>query len=365
MKRVFSIVGARPQFVKAAVVAHSFARQERIDHQLIHTGQHYDDNMSEIFFRELGMAPPLYRLSIGGLSHGAMTGRMLEQIEDILVKDRPDAVIVYGDTNTTVASALAAVKLHIPVAHVEAGLRSFNRRMPEEINRIATDHISDLLFAPNDKAVRQLIMEGVPAGKIENVGDVMLDACLCYSHFEQDGLDVLNNLNLRPLTYALATLHRAENTDSREALAGILEGLRLSEMPIVLPIHPRTRARIAGFGFDMPSNVRVIAPIGFRAMLQLERNAICVVTDSGGVQKEAFFMRRPCVTIRDQTEWTELVDAGWNVLVGSRPQQIKAAIRSATPPEKWPPLFGDGNASGKIVAGLLPLLGVPTKVSQP
>jgi UDP-GlcNAc3NAcA epimerase len=355
MKKIYSIVGARPQFVKAAVVAHAFALQSAVEHHLIHTGQHFDENMSDIFFTELEIPAPRYSLSVSSLSHGAMTGRMLEQIEDIFLKDRPAAVIVYGDTNTTLAGALAAVKLHIPVAHVESGLRSMNRAMPEEINRVATDHVSDLLFAPNETAVRQLRVEGLPEDKIHNVGDVMFDACLRYGKVDDAGHTILETLGLKPLGYTLATVHRAENTDSRDRLTAILEGLRLSATQVILPLHPRTRNKIAAFGLSIPDNVRVLEPVGFRAMLQLERNARCLATDSGGVQKEAFFMQRPCVTMRNETEWTELVDSGWNVLVGANTERIKTAIIEAVEPTVWPAFYGDGDASGKIVTRILDL----------
>ncbi|MGN6318218.1 non-hydrolyzing UDP-N-acetylglucosamine 2-epimerase [Trinickia sp.] len=355
MKKVYSVVGARPQFVKAAVVAHAFARQKNVEHHLIHTGQHFDENMSGVFFDELEIPAPLHQLEIGGLSHGAMTGRMLEQMEAIFLKDRPDAVIVYGDTNSTLAGALAAVKIHIPVAHIEAGLRSMNRAMPEEINRIATDHVSDLLFAPHAAAADQLMAEGIPASKISIVGDVMFDASITYSRATENAPDILNALNLEPGSYALATVHRAENTDSRERLEGIFTGFRLVGQPIVLPLHPRTRGKLAEFGLDVPANVRLIEPVGFRAMLQLERHARCIVTDSGGVQKEAFFMRKPCVTLRDETEWTELVDCGWNALVGAKAQAIAAAVTSAAAPTAWPSLYGEGDASDKIVARVLTL----------
>ncbi|HVW52326.1 MAG TPA: UDP-N-acetylglucosamine 2-epimerase (non-hydrolyzing) [Trinickia sp.] len=355
MKKVYSVVGARPQFVKAAVVAHAFARQTNVEHHLVHTGQHFDENMSGVFFNELEIPAPLHQLEIGGLSHGAMTGRMLEQMEAIFMHDRPDVVIVYGDTNSTLAGALAAVKIHIPVAHVEAGLRSMNRAMPEEINRIATDHVSDLLFAPHAAAADQLMAEGIPLSKISTVGDVMFDASLTYSRATDNAPDVLTALGLEPDSYVLATVHRAENTDSRERLEGIVAGFAQVEQPIVLPLHPRTRGKLASFGLELPSNVRLIEPVGFRAMLQLERHARCVVTDSGGVQKEAFFMRKPCVTLRDETEWTELVSSGWNVLVGAKAQAIAAAIASATTPVAWPSLYGQGDASDKIVARVLEL----------
>lgn len=355
MQKIFSIIGARPQFVKAAVVAHAFAKSANVAHHLIHTGQHFDENMSDVFFNELEIPAPLYQLAISGLSHGAMTGRMLEQIEEIFLRDRPAAVVVYGDTNSTLAGALAAVKLHIPVVHVEAGLRSRNRAMPEEINRIATDHVSDLLFAPNATSFEQLISEGIPATKISIVGDVMLDASLRYAATDSSNHNILESLDIEPGSYVLATVHRAENTDSVERLAGILAGFSLIDEVIVLPLHPRTKGKMATFNLEMPSNVRVVEPLGFRAMLQLERHARCVITDSGGVQKEAFFMRKPCVTLRDETEWIELVDAGWNTLVGTNPDRIANAVRGAAPLESWPDLYGDGHASEKIVAKVLDL----------
>jgi UDP-GlcNAc3NAcA epimerase len=354
MKKVYSIVGARPQFVKAAVVAHAFSRQANVEHHLIHTGQHFDENMSAVFFDQLEIPAPLHQLDIGGLSHGAMTGRMLERLEAIFVQERPDAIVVYGDTNSTLAGALAAVKIHIPVAHVEAGLRSMNRAMPEEINRIATDHVSDLLFAPHPAAAEQLQAEGIPTSKISIVGDVMLDASVRYSRTDV-AEDIVAALNLKPGNYALATVHRAENTDSRTRLDGILTGFRLVNEQIVLPLHPRTRGKIAEFGLEIPGNVTLIEPVGFHAMLQLERHARCVITDSGGVQKEAFFMRKPCITLRDETEWTELVKSGWNVLVGANPEQIKDAVASAAAPAVWPSLYGEGDASDKIVARILEL----------
>lgn len=351
-KRYVSIVGARPQFVKAAVVAHAFEEACAGAHSLIHTGQHYDFGMSEVFFAELGIQSPSHRLPFGGLSHGAMTGRMLEEIEKILLAERPDTVIVYGDTNSTLAGALAAVKLHIPIAHVEAGLRSRNRRMPEEINRIVADHVSDLLFAPNEAARRLLLGEGIPDAKIDVVGDVMFDAALRFAGTPSAGLSRLMSIGVRAGEYVLATVHRAENTDSRERLAGILDGFAGAGEALVLPLHPRTKSKLADFGLSTPANVKVIEPVGFIAMLQLERNSRCVVTDSGGVQKEAFFFRKPCVTLRDETEWTELVESGWNRLVGCDPERITRALRDCVVPSEWPRLYGDGDAGRKIVAAI-------------
>jgi UDP-GlcNAc3NAcA epimerase len=355
-RRILSVVGARPQFVKAAVVAQAFGRTAGVSHDLIHTGQHYDAAMSDVFFTELGIRRPAHQLEFGGLSHGAMTGRMLEAIEGILLDERPDALVVYGDTNSTLAGALAAAKLQVPVAHVEAGLRSMNRAMPEEINRIVADHVADLLFAPNETSRRQLATEGFSDDKVAVVGDVMLDAALRFAGDERVGLERLAALGIDPGTYALATVHRAENTDSPARLAGILEGFALAGLPIVLPLHPRTRGKLAASGLQVPPNVRVVDPVGYLDMMQLERNARLVITDSGGVQKEAFFFRRPCVTLRDETEWTELVDCGWNVLTGCDPSRIAAAVRDARTPTEWPALYGDGDASGAIVKRLLAFL---------
>lgn len=284
-----------------------------------------------------------------------MTGRMLEQIEEIFLNDRPDAVVVYGDTNSTLAGALAAVKLHIPVAHVRSGLRSGNRAMPEEINRIVTDHVSDVLFAPNETAVRQLLSEGLSKAYIENVGDVMFDACLRYGAATDVDKFNLRDYGLESLGFTLATIHRAENTDDRTRLAGIFEGLRRSRGPVLLPLHPRTRDKIAAYQLAVPSNVIILDPVGFVTMLQLERYASCVATDSGGVQKEAFFMRKPCVTMRNETEWTELVESGWNMLVGSDPERISSAILNAKAPAIWPKFYGDGRASEKVATRVLAL----------
>ncbi|MEH2706409.1 UDP-GlcNAc3NAcA epimerase [Bradyrhizobium japonicum] len=354
MRRIISVVGARPQFVKAAVVAHAFAAKADVDHYIVHTGQHFDGNMSDVFFAELQIPAPRYRLAVHGLSHGAMTGRMLEQIESIFLTERPEAVVVYGDTNSTLAGALAAVKLHIPVAHVEAGLRSANRAMPEEINRIATDHVSDVLFTPNETALRQLLLEGLSESSIENVGDVMFDACLRYGASAEKKFDP-KDYGLECSGFTLATIHRAENTDDRTRLAGIFEGLRRSGRPVLLPLHPRTRDKLTDYQLAVPSNVTILDPVGFMTMLQLERYASCIATDSGGVQKEAFFMRKPCVTMRDETEWTELVESGWNTLVGADPDRISSAIREARGPTVWPNFYGDGHASEKVVERVLSL----------
>lgn len=356
---VVSIVGARPQFIKAAMVSRALRGTGQVREVLVHTGQHYDDNMSRIFFEELEIPDPDYNLGVGSASHGAQTGRMLEAIEQVLLKERPDWVLVYGDTNSTLAGALAAVKLHIPVAHVEAGLRSFNRRMPEEINRVLTDHASDLLFAPTVTAVENLKLEGIPQHRIRLVGDVMYDAALFYRERAERESHILQQLGLRPKGYVLATVHRAENTDDQARLRTILEALArvAGKVPVVLPIHPRTRSAVI---HDWHLNqalrtVRVIDPVGYLDMLCLESNALVIATDSGGVQKEAFFFRVPCVTLRQETEWVELLELGWNRLVPDvEVNTIETAILSAIDgygSDGSP--YGDGHAANEICRSLL------------
>lgn len=284
---------------------------------LVHTGQHFDDNMSEVFFRELDIPKPDYHLGIGGGTHGQNTGRMLEAIERVLMEEKPDWVLVYGDTDSTLAGALAAAKLHVPVAHVEAGLRSFNRRMPEEINRVLTDHIADLLFAPTEVAVRNLLREGIPPDRVHWVGDVMYDAALYYGEKAEKQSRILSRLGLKPKSYILATIHRAENTDDPVRLEVLLQALAEvhREIPVVFPVHPRTRKRAEAFGLGpLLNTVMAVDPVGYLDMVMLERNARLIATDSGGVQKEAFFHKVPCVTLREETEWMELVEAGWNKL---------------------------------------------------
>lgn len=316
--RIVSIIGARPQFIKAAAVSRVLRATPGVQEVLVHTGQHYDENMSEVFFRELEIPEPDYNLGIGSGTHGAQTGRILEAIEEVLLKEKPDWVLVYGDTNSTLAGALAAVKLHIPIAHVEAGLRSFNRKMPEEINRVLTDHAADLLFAPTEKAVENLRREGIPDERIHLVGDVMYDAALFYGEKARRESRILERLKLKSKEYILATVHRAENTDDPERLKTIIKGLCevTKEVPIILPLHPRTRKALETYGLieEARANIKLIEPIGYLDMVMLEQNALLIATDSGGVQKEAFYYRVPCVTLRTETEWVELVDAGWNCL---------------------------------------------------
>jgi UDP-GlcNAc3NAcA epimerase len=358
VKRIVTVIGARPQFVKASVVSEAFRQSGAIDEIVVHTGQHYDANMSEVFFNELGMAAPRYHLGIGGGTHGEMTGRMLMAIERILVTERPDAVLVYGDTNSTLAGSLAAAKLHIPVAHVEAGLRSFNLRMPEEVNRILTDRISQWLFTPTHQAAANLRVEGVPPDRIVPVGDVMYDVAITHGGKSKPNGGAIAELGLEPGRYMLVTIHRAENTDVEDRFRVIVRALEeLSRSTtVVWPVHPRTRAAIDRLaGGEMVEGIRLVEPLGYGDMVQLERFAAVIVTDSGGVQKEAYFHSVPCVTVRDETEWIELVKSGWNRLAPpTTPQRIVDAVMAAKGTTGLPvSLYGKGEAATQIVARLL------------
>lgn len=321
MKKIVTVLGARPQFIKASVVSHAIAQSPGLTEVVVHTGQHFDANMSDVFFAELGMSKPDYFLDIHGGTHGAMTGRMLESVEQVLLKEKPDVVLVYGDTNSTLAGALAAAKLHIPVAHVEAGLRSFNMRMPEEVNRILTDRISRWLFTPTKTASENLVREGFADEQIIEVGDVMYDVALHHGSRVQSGTGLMAKLGLKEKNYVLATVHRAENTDHPERLAAIVDALiaTAKTLPVVWPLHPRTRVVLqqAGRLDILAEAVHLIEPVGYLDMVQLEKYAALIATDSGGVQKEAFFYRVPCATLRNETEWVELVEAGWNRLMPS------------------------------------------------
>ncbi len=353
-KKVVTILGARPQFIKAAAVSRVIRQSEGLHEVLVHTGQHYDTGMSAVFFRELEIPKSAYNLGIGSGNHGAQTGRMLEAIEEVLLKEQPDWVLVYGDTNSTLAGALAASKLHIPLAHVEAGLRSFNRSMPEEINRVLTDHVADMLFAPTKAAVQNLRREGIREEHTRLVGDVMYDAALYYSEKAERESCILERLGLKSGDYILATVHRAENTDDPARLKTIVEGLALvaREIPVVLPLHPRTKKALEQHSLvDRARPLRSIDPVGYLDMVMLERNARLIVTDSGGVQKEAFFSRVPCVTLREETEWAELVELGWNRLCPpSTPEAVSRCLweemesrgDAAAP-------YGDGEAAKRIV----------------
>lgn len=312
--KILTVVGARPQFVKAATVSRVIAARDDVVEVMVHTGQHFDDNMSDIFFSELGIAPPAHALKLGGGSHGAMTGRMLERLEHVMLQERPDHVLVYGDTNSTIAGALAAAKLHVPVVHVEAGLRSFNRAMPEEVNRVLTDHVSDLLLCPTRTAVDNLVREGITRG-VHHVGDVMYDAAVDARARAEEQSDILRRLSLDADGFVLATVHRAENTDDRDRLGRVLHTLReaAAGLRVVLPLHPRTAKAVASHGLTL-DGLTVCDPVGYLDMTMLLSRCRLVMTDSGGVQKEAYFHRKPCVTLRDETEWVETVEAGWNRL---------------------------------------------------
>ncbi len=330
MKKIVTILGARPQFVKAAVLSRIISKYKEVEEVIIHTGQHYDANMSDIFFDEMDIPKPKYNLAINGLSHGAMTGQMLLEIEAVLMKEKPNLVVVYGDTNSTLAGTLAAKKMNIKVVHVEAGLRSFNMKMPEEINRILTDRISDLLFCPTDTAVENLQKEGftnLPA-KMVKCGDIMKDAVEFYSKISEEKSSIISSLKLIPNEFVLATIHRQENTDDLEKLKEIFEGLQLinKEMQVVLPLHPRTKAILNQH--HLTYDVKIIEPVGYFDMLELLKKCNLVVTDSGGLQKEAFFNRKHCIIAREETEWVELVANGFAKIVGSNKEKILLSFKN-------------------------------------
>lgn len=345
--KIVTIVGARPQFIKAAAVSRKL-RQKHTE-ILVHTGQHYDGNMSDIFFDELGIPAPDYNLGIGSGLHGAQTGAMLAEIEKVLLAEKPDRLLVYGDTNSTIAGALAAAKLHIPVAHVEAGLRSFNRRMPEEINRVLTDHISDLLLCPSQTAVDNLAAEGITGG-VHLVGDVMFDALMYAVERAKTESHIVESLGLQPKQYLLATVHRADNTDTEKNLRAIFGAFAEIDEPIVLPLHPRTAKMLDKFNLKPEvENLKLIEPVGYLDMAALAQSARMVITDSGGLQKEAYWLGVPCITLRRDTEWPETVDAGWNVLVGADGDAIVEAARGFSPPAARPAFYGDGGVGEKVV----------------
>jgi UDP-N-acetylglucosamine 2-epimerase len=357
--KLVTILGARPQFIKAAPVSKAL-KQAGYQEFLLHTGQHYDYNMSQVFFDELQLPQPDINLGIGSGPHGEQTARMLTGVEQVLIQEKPDWVLVYGDTNSTLAGALAAVKLHLPLAHVEAGLRSFNRQMPEEHNRVLTDHCSDLLLCPTQTAVNNLESEGLPGNqpgiRVCLVGDTMYDAVLQFASLGKLHSSVLSDLGISRGGYLLATVHRQENTNDPLRLEGILYGLQRSQSPVILPVHPRTRARLSEMGLLEKlagSNLHLIEPLGYLDMLMLEQNARKILTDSGGMQKEAFFFKVPCITMRDETEWIETVQSGWNVVVGADADKIETALKAPPPEGDTPPqIFGDGQAARKIVSHL-------------
>ena len=344
--KVVSVIGARPQFIKAATITRLIRRCHK--EILVHTGQHYDNNMSAVFFDELGILTPEYNLCIGSGSHGLQTGAMLVEIEKVLLKEGPDWVVVYGDTNSTLAGALAAAKLNIPVAHVESGLRSYNRKMPEEINRVIVDHLSDLLFCPSQVAVDNLAIEGIRIG-VHLVGDVMLDTLQYVSGRTAECRNILQHFDIQEKDYILVTIHRAENTDNINRLESILAALNEANELIVFSVHPRTQKALQRLVYSAPKHVKLIEPVSYQEMVCLESMARMVLTDSGGIQKEAYWLKTPCITLRDETEWIETVEVGWNILVGTDSQRILAALSSFTPPENHPPLYGEPGASERCV----------------
>ena len=320
---------------------------------LVHTGQHYDLNMSDLFFQELELPQPDYHLGVGSGPHGAQTGKMLEALEKVLQEESPDCLLIYGDTNSTLAGALAAAKLHIPVAHVEAGLRSFNRRMPEEVNRIVADHLAKWLFTPTITAVENLAHEGIISG-VHPVGDVMYDAFLMLSQFARERSSILKQVKVAAGEYYLLTLHRAENTDDPQCLKAILNTLDQAAKPVIFPLHPRTKAKLAEYGIAADfKTLRLLEPVGYFDMLQLELNAAAILTDSGGVQKEAYMAKVPCITLREETEWVETVQVYWNRLAGAEPDAIREALKLDWVGKDYPDLFGDGFAAKRIANILL------------
>lgn len=364
MIKILTILGARPQFIKAATVSRAIKARGDIEEVIVHTGQHFDANMSDVFFEQLDIPKPHHNLGIASLGHGAMTGRMLEQIETLIQQEQPDWVLVYGDTNSTLAGALAAAKLQVPVAHVEAGLRSHNPAMPEEINRVLTDRISTLLLCPTQTAVNNLKHEGFPfpatsknksqqKQRIENIGDVMYDAVLYYRERAKEQIS-LDAFDLSHQNYALCTLHRQENTDDTKRLSIILRALReiAKDLPVVLPLHPRTKAKIEQqHNADALNGITVLEPLPYLEIQRLQMSARLILTDSGGMQKEAYFHQVPCITLRDETEWVETVEAGWNQLVGASAAQILSAWRNANPPSaQTENLYGDGHAAEQVLS---------------
>ena len=351
--KIVTVLGARPQFIKAAALSRYIRSVRDLEEVIVHTGQHYDENMSDVFFKEMEIPEPAYFLNVSSRLHAEMTGKMMAGIEKILLDENPDIVLVYGDTNSTLAGALAARKLNLKLAHVEAGLRSFNNAMPEEINRIITDRISDFLFCPSENAIKNLRNEGFEQydAKVFNVGDIMKDVALFYKEF-----DVPFSTSV-PDQFVLATLHRAENTDSPDRLLDLLTALNIiaREIPVILPIHPRTRSRLSDVKLELDPNVRVIDPVGYPEMVALLKRCALVITDSGGLQKEAYFFSKFCITVRDQTEWVELTENGYNAVVGTNVDKIIEAKNDfmGRPFREGNQLYGDGKTSEKIVEVLL------------
>ncbi len=357
--KILTIVGARPQFIKAAMTSRAIINFNRnnnnnnIEEFILHTGQHYDENMSSVFFSEMNIPRPTYQLNCGGFSHGEMTGKMLIEIEKIMINCNPDYVLVYGDTNSTLSGALCAVKLNIPVIHIEAGLRSYNKKMPEEINRILTDHVSTFLFCPTSQSIKNLSVEGIKQG-VYHVGDVMYDAAITFGSLAEKSSKILTELNLQPKSYHLSTVHRAENIGNKEKLSSIMAALSeisTKEYPVVLPLHPSTNLYINQYKLKKTldeSSIQVIAPVSFLDMVMLEKNAKTILTDSGGIQKEAYFHKVPCITLREETEWVETVSSGWNQVAGYKKKDILKCLYNQT--EKLEILeYGNGNTAENII----------------
>jgi UDP-N-acetylglucosamine 2-epimerase len=355
--KILTVVGARPQFIKAAAVCRELRKANT--EVLVHTGQHYDEMMSEVFFREMDVPAPDYNLGVEPGSQVVQGAQMMMALEEVVQNERPDRILVYGDTTSTLAGALVGSKLRIPVGHVEAGLRSFNKSMPEEINRILTDHVCDVLFTPTDAASRNLAREGITEG-VWQVGDVMYDALLHNVAVSERRVSVLDRLGVRPKEYVLATIHRAANTDDKARLQAIMGAIACSGTRVIMPLHPRTRGRLEAFGLEAmmrgAGSLLIVEPVGYFDMLLLEKNARAIVTDSGGVQKEAYMLKVPCITVRSETEWIETVEAGWNTLVGETLDRIPELIQAAaTTPQEHPMHYGDG-AAGRRIAETLALL---------
>jgi UDP-N-acetylglucosamine 2-epimerase (non-hydrolysing) len=349
--KILTIVGTRPNFIKISPLFKEFRNHKIINPILVHTGQHYDFEMSQIFFQDLKIPKPNYNLGVGSDSHAWQTAKIMEKLEPVLLKEKPNLVIVVGDVNSTLAGALTAAKLHIPVAHIEAGLRSFDKKMPEEINRILTDHISDFLFCPTKNAVENLTKEGIKKG-IYEVGDIMYDTFLKNIQIAQKNSKVLKKLKLKPKNYFLLTLHRPQNVDNPENLKKILRAVRESREKIIFPVHPRTKnslKQVSELTMKQYNNVSFIGPLGYLEMLTLEKNSKKILTDSGGIQKEAYWLKVPCITLRKETEWKETVKAGWNILVGYDKNKILWAIKHFSPKRRWPKYFGNGKAAKKIL----------------
>jgi UDP-N-acetylglucosamine 2-epimerase len=360
--KIMTIVGARPEFIQTAPVSHAIRR--RHTEILVHTGQHYDGNMSDVFFRDLDLPEPELNLGVGSGSHAEQTGQMMIRMEEAMLREKPDWVLVFGDTNSTIAGALTAAKLHIPIAHIEAGLRSYDRTMPEEVNRVLTDHLSNMLFAPTQVAVDNLAREGITSG-VRLVGDVRVDVLRSIGDKAREQRSrLLSETQLSDgEPFALATIHRASNTDDRERLHAIVEVMSTLDIPVVLPVHPRLRKMMGEFGFQFSGNVRAIDPLGFLDMVALLDACQIVITDSGGLQKEAYMLRRPCVTVRDTTEWVETVNAGWNRLCEPNPAEFKAAVAQARsrPPYEHPDFYGAPGVSERICDSLEEELVVTTQ----